>query len=70
MHNLSDTGGQVISQKVKKNLFGLDEKDTSCHTRYGLQFCIFENIGNHDEFKALYRSRLNSIVMTKAERGK
>ncbi|KAF7729783.1 Heme oxygenase 2 [Apophysomyces ossiformis] len=54
------SGGQLLAKRLKKHVLGLNESDGDWDSEEGLEFYRFTNIGNHQEFKAIYRERLNA----------
>lgn len=54
------SGGQILAKRLKKAVLKLDENDGSWDTTEGLNFYLFNNLGNQTDFKNFYRERLNA----------
>lgn len=63
------SGGQILAKRLKKHVLQLRETDGAWDSDQGLQFYLFNNIGNENEFKAMYRDRLNTVPIDAKTRG-
>ncbi|KAG1441611.1 hypothetical protein G6F56_011400 [Rhizopus delemar] len=52
------SGGQILSKRLKKHVLNYD--DTTWDSSDGLNFYMFNHLGNQAEFKSFYRERLDS----------
>lgn len=64
------SGGQILSKRLKKSVLNLNENDGSWDTTEGLNFYLFNNLGNQTDFKNFYRERLNAAKVDQTTRGK
>ncbi|OZJ04248.1 hypothetical protein BZG36_02482 [Bifiguratus adelaidae] len=55
------SGGQILAKRLKVAILGIDETDPQWDSSEGTAFYAFPNIGNVDEFKTMYRDRLNEL---------
>ncbi|KAI8379751.1 heme oxygenase-domain-containing protein [Radiomyces spectabilis] len=55
------SGGQILARRLKKHVLNLEKDDASWDSEDGLHFYQFNNIGNHNQFKTLYRERLDTL---------
>lgn len=62
-------GGQILAKRLKKFVLKLDVTDAAWDSYQGLEFYNFENIGSHNEFKNLYRQRLDEAQVTQYVKG-
>ncbi|KAI9014476.1 heme oxygenase-domain-containing protein [Phycomyces nitens] len=58
------SGGQILAKRLKKAVLQLNEKDSAWDSTKGLEFYYFDHIGNQNEFKALYRERLDGAKVS------
>ncbi|KAL0077857.1 heme oxygenase-domain-containing protein [Phycomyces blakesleeanus] len=58
------SGGQILAKRLKKSVLKVDEKDSEWDSTKGLEFYYFDHIGNQNEFKALYRERLDGAKVS------
>ncbi|KAI9245137.1 heme oxygenase-domain-containing protein [Helicostylum pulchrum] len=58
------SGGQILSKRLKKHVLKIDVTDAAWDSYEGLQFYNFDHIANNNEFKNLYRQRLDSALVT------
>jgi heme oxygenase len=63
------SGGQILSKRLKKSVLKLNENDGSWDTIEGLNFYLFNNLGNQTDFKNFYRERLNAAKVDQVTRG-
>lgn len=59
-----------MAKRLKKFVLKLDVTDAAWDSYQGLEFYNFDNIGSHNEFKNLYRSRLDEAQVTQYVKGK
>lgn len=64
------SGGQILAKRLKKHVLKISEDDASWDSDEGLAFYRFTNIGNQNEFKSIYRERLNDAPVDRKTRGK
>ena len=64
------SGGQILAKRLKKSVLKLNENDGSWDTTEGLNFYLFNNLGNQTDFKNSYRERLNAAKVDQHTRGK
>lgn len=62
------SGGQILSKRLKKAVLKLNENDGSWDTTEGLNFYLFNNLGNQTDFKNFYRERLNAAKVDQTTR--
>ncbi|KAI8990028.1 heme oxygenase-domain-containing protein [Pilobolus umbonatus] len=62
------SGGQMLAKRLKKSVLKLEEGDSSWDTTIGLNFYMFNTLGNHTDFKNFYRERLNAAKVDKKTR--
>ncbi|EPB82257.1 hypothetical protein HMPREF1544_11021 [Mucor circinelloides 1006PhL] len=58
------SGGQILAKRLKKHVLKRDVTDASWDSYHGLEFYNFDHIRNHNEFKNLYRQRLDESPVT------
>ncbi|SAM00025.1 hypothetical protein [Absidia glauca] len=58
------SGGQILAKRLKKHILHLEKQDSSWDSRAGLAFYHFNNIGNQNEFKNMYRQQLDEAPVT------
>ncbi|ORZ24162.1 hypothetical protein BCR42DRAFT_402370 [Absidia repens] len=58
------SGGQILAKRLKKHILHLEKEDSSWDSRVGLSFYHFNNIGNQNEFKNMYRQQLDEAPVT------
>lgn len=64
------SGGQILSKRLKKHVLKRDVTDASWDSHHGLEFYNFDHIRSHNEFKNLYRQRLDESPVTQYVKGK
>ncbi|KAL7331473.1 hypothetical protein PS15p_203662 [Mucor circinelloides] len=64
------SGGQILAKRLKKHVLKRDVTDASWDSYHGLEFYNFDHIRNHNEFKNLYRQRLDESPVTQYVKGK
>lgn len=63
-------GGQILAKRLKKFVLHLDVTDTAWDSYQGVEFYNFDHIENYNEFKNLYRQRLDESQVTQYTKGK
>lgn len=63
-------GGQILAKRLKKHILKIDVTDVAWDSYDGLQFYNFDHIANHNEFKNLYRQRLDGALVSQYTKGK
>lgn len=63
-------GGQILAKRLKKHVLKIDVTDSAWDSYHGLEFYNFDHIANHNEFKNLYRERLDGAHVTQYTKGK
>ncbi|KAI8991242.1 heme oxygenase-domain-containing protein [Mycotypha africana] len=58
------SGGQILAKRLKKHVLKISASDPAWDSYEGLEFYNFDHIGNHTEFKTLYRQCLNEARVT------
>ncbi|CEP16478.1 hypothetical protein [Parasitella parasitica] len=58
------SGGQILAKRLKKHVLKRDVINANWDSHRGLEFYHFEHILNHNEFKNLYRQRLDESPVT------
>ncbi|KAI8097634.1 heme oxygenase-domain-containing protein [Halteromyces radiatus] len=58
------SGGQILAKRLKKYILHLEKQDSSWDSRLGVSFYYFNNIGNQNEFKNMYRQQLDEAPVT------
>lgn len=58
-----------MSKRLKKHVLKIDVTDAAWDSHEGLQFYNFDHIANNNEFKNLYRQRLDSALVTQYTKG-
>lgn len=63
-------GGQILAKRLKKHVLKIDVTDAAWDSYHGLEFYNFDHIANNNEFKSLYRERLDGAHVTQYTKGK
>lgn len=63
------TGGQILAKRLKKHVLKISVTDAAWDSYEGLEFYNFDHIGSHNEFKSLYRQRLDEAHVTQRTKG-
>ncbi|KAI7894229.1 heme oxygenase-domain-containing protein [Mucor mucedo] len=58
------SGGQILAKRLKKYVLKIDVTDAAWDSYHGLEFYNFDHIANNNEFKNLYRQRLDGARVT------
>ncbi|CAO3648638.1 unnamed protein product [Cunninghamella echinulata] len=58
------SGGQILAKRLKKHILHLEKTDGTWDSNSGLSFYYFNNIGNQNEFKNMYRQQLDEAPVT------
>ncbi|CAO3613749.1 unnamed protein product [Mucor hiemalis] len=58
------SGGQILAKRLKKHVLKIDVTDAAWDSYHGLEFYNFDHIANNNEFKNLYRERLDGAHVT------
>lgn len=64
------SGGQILAKRLKKHVLKRDVTDASWDSHNGLEFYNFDHIHSNNEFKSLYRQRLDESPVTQYVKGK
>lgn len=64
------SGGQILAKRLKKHVLKRDVTDASWDSHRGLEFYNFDHIRSHNQFKNLYRQRLDESPVTQYVKGK
>jgi heme oxygenase len=62
-------GGQILAKRLKKHVLKIDVTDAAWDSYQGLDFYNFDHIASHNEFKNLYRQRLDEAHVTQHVKG-
>lgn len=64
LHIYLSIGGQILAKRLKKHILHLEKTDGTWDSNSGLSFYYFNNIGNQNEFKNMYRQQLDEAPVT------